>query len=227
MPTDRYATAMGATAGRSSVQGRAAGLALAVAIGLPALAAAAVVPDSGDVPATATAVESLPEKATAVLERPGDQDWYSILGRNPDDSVNAVFVRVLRATPTCTQPLRVALFNPERRWMRTTRASEGNVATTLVPGLPSRYLVNVSSTEPACSGAEYEVTYVSTDRPKTTTQNKCIVARAKRIDAEDRLRMLQRAAPKYAPDARPRYDGYIAKAKTALAAARRAVTRAC
>ena len=39
-----------------------------------------------------------PARSSALLERPGDQDWYSILGRNPDDSVNAVFVRVLQST---------------------------------------------------------------------------------------------------------------------------------
>ncbi len=213
---------------QSRLQGRATGLALALAVGVPAIAVAAVVPDAADVPAGAQSIEALPAKATELLERPGDQDWHSILGRNADDSVNAVFVRVLQTNPTCTQPLRVALFNPERRWMRTSRASPGNVATVLVPGLPSRYLVNVSSTEPACTGIEYEVSYVTTERPTADSRaNKCIVARARRIDAQDRLRMLQLSKPKYAPDAQPRYDGYIAKAKTALSAARRAVTRAC
>jgi hypothetical protein len=209
-------------------QRRATGVVLALALGVPALAAAAVVPDASDVPTGAQSIEALPARSTALLERPGDQDWYSILGRNPDDSVNAVFVRVLQTTPTCTQPLRVALFNPERRWMRTSRASPGNVATVLIPGNPSRYLVNVSSTEPACTGVEYEVTYVETDRPKSDqTASKCIVARARRIDAQDRLKMLQASKPKYAPDAQPRYDDYIAKAKAAVAAAKRAVTRAC
>ena len=189
---------------------------------------AAVVPDVSDDPAGAQAIEALPAKSTALLERAGDQDWHSILGRNPDDSVNAVFVRVLQTSPTCTQPLRIALFNPERRWMRTSRASPGNVATVLIPRNPSRYLVNVDSTEPACSGIEYEVSYVATDRPKADREtNKCIVARARRIDAQDRLKMLEAAAPKYAPDARPRYDDYIAKAKQALSAARRSVRRAC
>jgi hypothetical protein len=207
---------------------RATGVGLALALAVPALAAAAVVPDASDVPAGAQSIEALPARSTALLERPGDQDWYSILGRNPDDSVNAVFVRVLQTAPACTQPLRVALFNPERRWMRTSRASPGSVATILIPANPSRYLVDASSTEPACSGVEYEVTYVDTDRPKADqTASKCIVARAKRIDAQDRLKMLQTAKPKYAPDAQPRYDDYIAKAKAAVAAAKRAVTRAC
>jgi hypothetical protein len=211
----------------SRVQGCAAGIAVALAAGVP-IAAAAVVPDVADAPSGAQEIEALPGKATAMLERGGDQDWYSILGRNTDDSVNAVFVRVLQTTPTCTQPLRVALFNPEQRWMRTARASPGNVATVLVPGMPSRYLVNVSSTEPACSGIEYEVTYVSTEPPTPDrSASKCIVARARRIDAQDRLKMLQTVKPQYAPDAQARYDRYIAKAKSAVSAARRAVTRAC
>ena len=214
--------------GRQAVGSRVQGLALAVALGVPALAVAAVVPDVADVPAGAQAIETLPEKATELLERPGDQDWYSILGRNTDDSVNAVFVRVLQTTAVCAEPLRVALFNPEQRWMRTARASPGKVGTLLLPGNPSRYLIDVSSTEPACSGVEYEVTHVATEPPTPDkTASKCIVARAKRINAQDRLRMLQTAAPKYAPDAQPRYDGYIAKAKAALAAAKRGVTRAC
>lgn len=210
------------------VHGCATGLALALAVGAPAVAVAAVIPDAPDVPGGALAIVALPAKATAVLERPGDQDWYSILGRNPDDSVNAVFVRVLQTTATCTQPIRVALFNPEQRWMRTVQASPGKVGTVLLPGLPSRYLVDVSTTEPGCSGIEYEVTSVATDPPKADrTASRCIVARAKRIDAQDRLKMLQTSKPKYAPDAQPRYDAYIVKAKTVLAAARRAVTRAC
>jgi len=211
----------------SKLRGYVTGLGLALAVGGPAVAVAAVVADVTDVPAGAQEIEALPAKATALLERPGDQDWHSILGRNADDSVNAVFVRVLQTTPTCTEPLRAALFNPEQRWMRTSRASMGNVATVLIPGLASRYLVNVSSTEPGCSGIEYEVSYVATDPPKAGSANKCIVARAKRIDAQDRLKMLQDAKPKYAPDAQDRYDRYIDKAKTALSAARRAVTRAC
>jgi len=205
-----------------------AGLAATLALAVPALAVAAVVPDVAETPDGAQAIELLPAHASEVLERPGDQDWYTILGRNLDDSVNAVFVRVLQAPAGCTAPLRVALFNPERRWMRTTQATAGNVATVLVPGLPSRYLIRVDSTEPACSGLEYEVTYVSTDRPKPdNSASKCIIARAARIDAKDRLEMLETARPKYEPDSRPRYDRYIARAKRALEAARKAVKRAC
>lgn len=207
---------------------RATGLVLALALGAPAVAVAAVIPDVPDAPAGAQAIETLPSRASEVIERPGDQDWYSIVGRNPDDSVNTVFVRVLQTTPSCTQPLKVALFNPERRWMRTSPATAGHVATMLVPGLPSRYLVDVSAVDPACAGLEYEVTYVSTDRPTPdSTASKCLVARATRIDAKDRLTMLQDARPKYAPDSHTRYDGYIAKAKAALAAARRSEKRAC
>jgi Fe-S cluster assembly iron-binding protein IscA len=209
-------------------RGRAAGLAVATAIAACVPAVAAVVPDVSDVPAGAQAVESLPDKASELVERPGDQDWYSILGRNPDDSVNAVFVRMLDATPTCTGPLKVSLFNPERRWMRTAQSSPGRVATVLVPAMPSRYLLDISSTEPGCSGLEYEVTYVSTDRPKPDSRaSKCLVARAKRIDAKDRLTMLERARLKYAPDAQVRYDGYISKAKDALSKARRSEKRVC
>jgi hypothetical protein len=198
------------------------------ALAVPVLAAAAVVPDVSDGPAGARAVESLPEQASELLERPGDQDWYSVLGRNPDDSVNAVFIRTLDMPATCTMPLRVALFNPERRWMRTTQSTPGHVATVLVPGLPSRYLLDISSTEPGCSGLEYEVTFVSTERPKPdSTASKCIVASAKRIDAKDRLTMLQRAKPKYAPDAQVRYDAYIKQAKAALSTARRSEKRVC
>ncbi len=201
---------------------------LALALGAPALAAGAVIPDVPDVPAGAQAVESLPGRASEVIERPGDQDWYSIVGRNADDSVNTVFVRVLQTTPTCTGPVKVALFNPERRWMRSSQATRGNVATMLVPGKPSRYLVDVSSTEAACAGLEYEITHVNTDPPTPdSTASKCLVARAKRIDARDRLRMLVAERPKYAPDSRPRYDGYIATAKTALAAASRSEQRVC
>jgi hypothetical protein len=135
---------------------------------------------------------------------------------------------VLQTTPTCAGPIKAALFNPEQRWMRSSQASAGHVATVLVPGLPSRYLVDVSSTEPACTGLEYEVTYVATDPPKPdSTASKCIVARAGRIDAQDRLTMLEAAKPKFAPDSHPRYDAYIAKAKSALAAARRSVKRVC
>ena len=122
------------------------------------------------------------------IERPGDQDWYTIVGRNADDSINTVFVRVLQTTPTCAGPLKVALFNPERRWMRSSQATRGNVATMLVPRKPSRYLVDISSTEPACAGLEYEITYVNTEPPTPdSTASKCLVARAKRIDAKDRL----------------------------------------
>ena len=210
------------------VQGRAARLTVALALAVPAIAAAAIVPDASEVPAGAQAIEQLPGKASEALERPGDQDWYTILGRNPDDSVNAVFVRVLQTTPTCTAPLRVALFNPEQRWMRTTQASQGNVATVLVPGLTSRYLIRVNSIEPACTGLEYEVTYVATDRPKPdSSASKCVVARAARIDAKDRLKMLETAAPKYAPDSRPRYDRYIRRAKAAVTAANTSVKRYC
>ena len=173
-------------------------------------------------------IEALPAKAVEVVERPGDQDWYTILGRNPDDSVNAVFVRVLQMTPTCTAPLRVALYNPEQRWMRTMQASPGSVGTVLVPGLTSRYLIRVNSIEPACTGLEYEVTYVATDRPKAdSSASKCVIARAARIDAKDRLKMLQTAAPKYAPDAQPRYDRYIKRAKLAVTAANKSVKRYC
>jgi Fe-S cluster assembly iron-binding protein IscA len=211
-----------------STRGRIAGLAATLAVGVPALAVAAVVPDSADVPDGAQAIELLPAHASEVLELPGDQDWYTILGRNPDDSVNAVFVRVLQTPPACTAPLRVALFNPEQRWMRTTEATAGNVATVIVPGLTSRYLIRVDSTEPGCSGLEYEVTYVATDRPKPdNSASKCIIARAARIDAKDRLEMLETARPKYAPDSRPRYDRYVARARRTLAAARKAVKRAC
>lgn len=213
---------------RRAAWARLQGLALALAVCVPVVAAAAIVPDVGDVPAGAQPIEALPAKATAVLERPGDQDWYSILGRNPDDSVNAVFVRVLQTTAACPQPIRVALFNPERRWMRTVQASPGKVGTVLVPGMASRYLVDVSATGPGCAGIEYEVTSVSTDPPRADkTASKCIVARARRIDAQDRLKLLQLVKPGYAPDAQPRYDAYITKAKSVLAAARRAVTRAC
>jgi hypothetical protein len=208
-------------------RGRATGLVLALALGAPALAAAAVIPDVPDAPEGAQAIESLPGKASELVERAGDQDWYSIVGRNPDDSVNTVFVRVLQSTPSCSAPLKVALFNPEKRWMRSTQATPGHVATMLVPGLPSRYLVDVSANA-ACAGLEYEVTYVSTARPTPdSTASKCLVARARRIDAQDRLRMLQAARPKYAPDSHPRYDSYIAKARAALAAARRSEKRIC
>jgi hypothetical protein len=207
---------------------RATGIVLALALGAPAVAAAAIIPDVPDAPAGAQAIESLPDRASEVVERPGDQDWYSIAGRNADDSVNTVFVRVLATTPSCPGPVKVALFNPERRWMRSSQATRGNVATMLVPRKPSRYLVDVNSTDPACAGLEYEVSYVNTDRPTPdSTASKCLVARAKRIDAKDRLDMLVAERPKYAPDARPRYDAYIAKAKTALAAARRSEKRVC
>jgi len=199
-----------------------------VVLAVPALAAAAVVPDASDVAGGAQPIELLPAGASEVVERPGDQDWYTIFGRNPDDSVNSVFVRVLEESPSCPGPLKVALFNPERRWMRTAQATRGNVATVLVPGLTSRYLLDVSSTDAACSGLEYEVTYVSTDRPKPDSKaSKCVIARAARIDAQDRLEMLQKVKPQYSPDAHPRYDRYIARAKATLAAARKAVRRAC
>ncbi len=209
-------------------RGRATGLLLALALGAPALAAAAVIPDVPDLPAGAQPIESLPEKASEAIERPGDQDWYSIVGRNGDDSVNAVFVRVLQSAPSCTGPLKVALFNPERRWMRSAQASAGHVGTMLLPNLPSRYLVDVNAVDPACAGVEYEVTYVNTERPTPDSKaSKCLVARAKRIDAKDRLSMLEDARPKYAPDTRPRYDAYVAKAKSTLAAARRSEKRVC
>jgi hypothetical protein len=208
--------------------GRATGLVLALALGAPALAVAAVIPDVPDTPASAQAVETLPSRASEVIERPGDQDWYSIAGRNTDDSVNTVFVRVLQATPSCTAPLKVALFNPEKRWMRTSQATAGHVATMLIPRLPSRYLVDVSSIDPACAGLEYEISYVNTDPPTPdSAASKCIVARARRIDAQDHLTMLQKVRPKYAPDSHPRYDSYIATAKAALAAATRSVKRVC
>lgn len=201
-------------------------LAVAAALGVPALAGAAIIPDVADLPDGARAIEQLPARATALLERPGDHDWYSILGRNPDDSINAAFVRVLQST--CASPVRVALFNPEQRWMRTTQASVGRVGTVLVPRNASRYLIRVSATDAACSGVEYEVTYVATERPRPDSKaSACVVARARRIDAQDRLRLLVTVRPKYAPDSRPRYDRYVANARSALAAARRAVTRAC
>jgi hypothetical protein len=197
-------------------------------LGAPALAAAAILPDVADLPAGAPPIETLPDKASALVDRPGDQDWYSILGRNPDDSVNAVFVRVLQTTPSCPGSLKVALFNPEHRWMRTARATPGHVATVLLPGLPSRYLLDISSDDAACQGLEYEVTYVTTERPTPDSKaSKCLIARARRIDATDRLKMLEAARPKYAPDARPRYDAYIAKAKAAVTAAGKSVKKVC
>jgi hypothetical protein len=203
-------------------------LALALAFAVPALAAGAIIPDVPDTPDGAQALESLPDRASEVVERAGDQDWYSVVGRNTDDSVNTVFVRVLQTTPSCINPVKVALFNPERRWMRSSEAGAGHVATMLVPGLPSRYLVRVSAIDPGCAGLEYEITFVNTDRPTPdSTASKCLVARAKRIDAKDRLDMLVAARPKYAPDSRPRYDAYIAKAKAVLAAARRSEKRVC
>lgn len=203
-------------------------MALALALGVPALAAAAVALDGPDAQAGAQPVELLPATASELVDRPGDQDWYSVLGRTPDDSVNAVFVRVLQSPPGCGAPLPVALFNPEGRWMRTTRSSAGRVATVLLPGLPSRYLLRAGPTEAACTGLEYEVTSVATDRPAPDgSASACVVARAARIDAQDRLRMLEVARTKYAPDTRPRYDRYVARAKAAVAAARRAVRRAC
>jgi hypothetical protein len=201
---------------------------LALALGAPALAVAAVIPDVPDAIAGAQPIEALPGRASEAIERPGDQDWYSIVGRNSDDSINTVFVRVLQTTPSCASPLKVALVNPERRWMRSVLASPGHVATMLVPGLPSRYLLDVSAIDAACAGIEYEVTYVNTERPTPDSRaSKCLVARARRIDAKDRLDMLVAARPKYAPDSHPRYDGYIAKAKAALAAARRSEKRVC
>ena len=148
-----YATAMRRNGASSRVQGRATGLVVAARGGRPGARRGSGRPGRRRrARRRAGRSRRCPAKASELLERPGDQDWYSILGRNPDDSVNAVFVRVLQTTPTCTTPLRVALFNPEQRWMRTTQASPGNVATVLVPGLTSRYLVRVSSTEPACIG---------------------------------------------------------------------------
>ena len=194
------------------MHGRATGLVLALALAIPAVAAAAIVPDVADAPAGAHAIEQLPAKASEVIEHVGDQDWYSILGRNADDSVNAVFVRVLQTK--CTTPLRVALFNPEQRWMRTAPATPGRVATVLLPGLPSRYLLRVS---PRADGAVLRRArvrgHVRHDRSARARQSatRCIVARARRIDAEDRLKMLQTARPKYRPDSRPRYDRYVAR----------------
>ena len=39
--------------------------------------------------------------------------------------------------------------------------------------------------------------------------------------------MLQTAAPQYAPDAQPRYDRYIQRAKLAVTAANKSVKRYC
>lgn len=205
-------------------------MAAAVALGVPALAPAAVVPDVSDLPAGAQQIELLPGSASELIERPGDQDWYSILGRRPDDPVNAVFVRVLQSTATCTSPqlLRVALFNPEGRWMRTTTAGVGNVATVLVPALPSRYSIDVSAIDAGCSGLEYEVTSVSTDPPTPdSAASHCLVARARVMDTADHLKVLEQRRPGYTPAAQTRYDGYIAAARDAVAKARKTQKRLC
>jgi hypothetical protein len=207
---------------------RAAWPIVALALTVPALAYAAVTPDAGDAPASAQGIEALPGKASELIDHPGDQDWYTIAGRNADDSVNAVFVRVLQTTPTCGQPLKVALFNPEGRWMRSTQAGAGHVGTVLVPGFPSRYALDVSAIDPGCAGLEYEVTYVSTDPPKPdSAAGACIVAHAKRMDRADRLKLVKDRKPGYTPTAQKRYDGYISAAKRSLGRARTVERHVC
>jgi len=221
---------MGKDAGTSRLTGRAAGLLVALALTAPAIAGAAIVPDVSDAPAGAQAIEALPAKSTELVERPGDHDWYSISGRNADDSVNAVFVRVLGATPSCSAPqaLKIGLFNPEGRWMRTARAGAGDVATVLVPGNPSRYRLDVTPIDPGCTGLEYEVTYVATDPPTPDSKaSLCLVARAKRIDAQDRLESLRIRRRTLSPAAQKRYDDYIAKAARAVSRARGSEKRVC
>jgi hypothetical protein len=219
---------MGRLADARRGHGRTIWLSLALALAVPAFAGAAVIPDVSNAPAGAQAIESLPDRASEAIETPGDQDWYSIVGRNADDSVNAVFVRVLQTTPSCSQPLKIALFNPEGNWIRSTQASAGHVATVLVPRLPSRYSIDVSAIEPGCTGVEYEVTSVSTDPPTPdSAAGACLVARARVIDREDWLKMLKKHGQGISAPAQKRYDVYIAAAKHSLSRARASEKRAC
>jgi hypothetical protein len=208
-------------------RGRTAATLLALALAFPATVGAVVVADGADTRDGAQSIEALPSGASALVDRPADQDWYSIAGRNGDDSVSTAFVRVLSGAPGC-DALAVALFNPEGRWMRSATAATGAVATILVPGLPSRYSLRIGAVDAACSGLEYEVTYVATDPPPAgSTASRCLVARTKRAEAARRLRTLRARRARVNVDSRPRYDAYIAQASSALAKARRAQTRSC
>ena len=91
----------------------------------------------------------------------------------------------------------------------------------LLPANPSRYFVGVAAAQAACAGLEYEVTYVHTEptRPGETA-SRCLVARARRIDAQDRLDGLRAVRRTLSPAARRRYDGYIATARATLRRAR-------
>lgn len=200
----------------------ASALALSAA---PALAA--VTPDAGDTRAGAQAIESLPAGSSALVDRPGDRDWLSILGRNADRSVNAVFVRVLQAPAGCSE-LKVELFNPEGRWMRTVTAGGGEPATVLMPANASRYLIAVEAIEAGCSGLEYEATFVATEpAPPGRTASRCLVARSARIAAQEWLADLRALRRKLSPAAQRRYDGYIATARRTLSAARGHEKRVC
>jgi len=197
-----------------------------LALAPAAAAQAAVVPDAGDTRDAAQAVESLPAGATALVDHPGDHDWYSIAGRRPDDAVSTVFVRVLSATGC--DVLSISLFNPEGRWMRTSRARPGDVATVLVPGMPSRYELDVRAVNDTCAGVEYELTYVLTDRPLPDDRaGRCLVARSNRAEAQRRLHTLELRRARVTAAARPRYDAYVARAKRTLANARRDERRIC
>lgn len=188
---------------------------------------AAVTPDVGDTRASAQPVAALAEGTSGLVDRPGDRDWFSVAGRNADASVNAVFVRVLRVTAGCTA-LDVELINTEGRWMRTARATAQDVATVLPPANPSPYYVLVRAVEPGCSGLEYEVTSVATEpTPPGSAASPCLVARSKRIAAQDRLDDLRGRRRTLSLAAQRRYDGYIASTRRTLRRARASEKRIC
>jgi hypothetical protein len=94
--------------------------------------------------------------AAGTIQRPGDEEWYSL----PGDELNQTELVIdrVRAPASCagTGPLRVGLYNPEGSWMRAVVLHAGSYSV-ISPHLPGRYLVKLSIENPACSGLGYTI----------------------------------------------------------------------
>ncbi len=114
----------------------------------------------GAVPAAAdTHPEAQPASFPTVgtIQRPGDEEWYSLPG---DEFVHsALVINQVRPPASCTvpAPLRVGLYNPEGSWIRSCGARVPATYSVLSPSLPGRYLVKLSIESPACSGLQYTI----------------------------------------------------------------------
>lgn len=210
---------------------RDAALAAAVAGLLAAGPASAQEPlpvDDGDTVRTATVLDpigSMPITAAAV-DGPGDHDFYSVRGAVRDARIRNVTFSIAARPPGCSaaRPLRVALHNPEGRWMRTIGVAPGGVRS--IPNLRGRYFIDVTPAQPACAGLRYDLG-VSEIRDPALPDTPCRNRRIDRVFAEDWLKSLRRRVKLVSPEAVPRYVSYIDQARRQRDEAREAERRAC